>query len=261
MRRREFITLIGGAAGWPLAAQAKLPTMGTISPSAEGLRLVALVQRLRELGWIEDRNVAIAVRWAEGRPERYSEIAAEFIRLKVDVVVTGGTQSVLALKQATSIIPIVFATVADPVGIGLVASLARPGGNLTGVNFFSAELVAKRLDTLHELVPKAARVAVFHQPVRCSTRRGPADRRAGGCPRDRVGTPNPQSRDQPRNRKRSGSVCHQGYFWSCILLHCMSLRFGETGKHFGRSEVFSVCRDSSRRNAVHGGNFSLGSTL
>jgi putative ABC transport system substrate-binding protein len=166
MRRREFITLIGGAAGWPLAAraQAKLPTMGTISPSAEGLRLVALVQRLRELGWIEDRNVAIAVRWAEGRPERYSEIAAEFIRLKVDVVVTGGTQSVLALKQATSIIPIVFATVADPVGIGLVASLARPGGNLTGVNFFSAELVAKRLDTLHELVPKAARVAVFINP-------------------------------------------------------------------------------------------------
>jgi putative tryptophan/tyrosine transport system substrate-binding protein len=138
--------------------------MGTISPSAEGLRLVALVQRLRELGWIEDRNVAIAVRWAEGRPERYSEIAAEFIRLKVDVVVTGGTQSVLALKQATSIIPIVFATVADPVGIGLVASLARPGGNLTGVNFFSAELVAKRLDTLHELVPKAARVAVFINP-------------------------------------------------------------------------------------------------
>jgi hypothetical protein len=145
--RREFITLIGGAAAWPLAAraQAKLPTMGTISPSAEGLRLVALVQRLRELGWIEDRNVAIAVQWAEGRPERYSEIAAEFIRLKVDVIVTGGTQSVLALKQATSIIPIVFATVADPVGIGLVASLARPGGNLTGVNFLSAELVAKGL--------------------------------------------------------------------------------------------------------------------
>jgi putative ABC transport system substrate-binding protein len=167
MKRREFITLLGcGAAAWPLAAraQAKLPTMGTISPSAEGLRLVALVQRLRELGWIEDRNVAIAVRWAEGRPERYSEIAAEFIRLKVDVIVTGGTQSVLALKQATSIIPIVFATVADPVGIGLVASLARPGGNLTGVNFFSAELVAKRLDTLHELVPKAARVAVFINP-------------------------------------------------------------------------------------------------
>jgi putative tryptophan/tyrosine transport system substrate-binding protein len=167
VKRRSFITLLGGAAAWPTLrarAQAKLPTMGTISPSAEGLRLVALVQRLRELGWIEDRNVAIAVRWAEGRPERYSEIAAEFIRLKVDVIVTRGTQSVLALKQATSIIPIVFATVADPVGIGLVASVARPDGNLTGVNFFSAELVAKRLDTLHELVPKAARVAVFINP-------------------------------------------------------------------------------------------------
>ena len=154
MRRREFITLLGGAAAtWPLAAraQAKLPTvgfLGTISPSAEGLRLVAFVQRLRELGWIEDRNVAIAVRWAEGRPERYSEIAAEFIRLKVDVIVTGGTQSVLALKQATSIIPIVFPTAGDPVGSGLVVSLARPGGNVTGLSNLATDLDAKRLELL-----------------------------------------------------------------------------------------------------------------
>jgi putative ABC transport system substrate-binding protein len=160
--RRQFIFALGGAAAaWPLTARAqqpKVPTigfLGQISPSAEGLRLVALVQRLRELGWIEDRNVAIAVRWAEGRPERYSEIAAEFIRLKVDVIVTGGTQSVLALKQATSIIPIVFATVADPVGIGLVASLARPGGNITG------HLGSKRLDLLREVVPGLRRLAIL----------------------------------------------------------------------------------------------------
>jgi putative tryptophan/tyrosine transport system substrate-binding protein len=165
--RRQFITLLGGAAmTWPLAAraQAKLPTigfLGTISPSAEGLRLVALVRRLRELGWIEDRNVAIAVRWAEGRPERYSEIAAEFIRLKVDVIVTGGTQSVLALKQATSIIPIVFATVADPVGIGLVASLARPGGNITGLSMQQNDLGSKRLDLLREVVPGLRRLAIL----------------------------------------------------------------------------------------------------
>jgi putative ABC transport system substrate-binding protein len=163
LKRRDFIALVGGAAAWPLAAraQAKLPTigfLGTISPSAEGLRLVALVRRLRELGWIEDRNVAIAVRWAEGRPERYSEIAAEFIRLKVDVIVTGGTQSVLALKQATSIIPIVFATVADPVGIGLVASLARPGGNLTGVNFFSETAKALGLEVPAPLLARADEV-------------------------------------------------------------------------------------------------------
>jgi putative ABC transport system substrate-binding protein len=167
MRRREFIALLGGAAAtWPLAAraQAKLPTvgfLGTISPSAEGLRLVAFVQRLRELGWIEDRNVAIAVRWAEGRPERYSEIAAEFIRLKVDVIVTGGTQSVLALKQATSIIPIVFTTVADPVGIGLVASLARPGGNITGLSMQQNDLGSKRLDLLREVVPGLRRLAIL----------------------------------------------------------------------------------------------------
>ncbi len=165
--RRQFITLLGGAAmTWPLAAraQAKLPTigfLGTISPSAEGLRLVALVRRLRELGWIEDRNVAIAVRWAEGRPERYSDIAAEFIRLKVDVIVTGGTQSVLALKQATSIIPIVFATVADPVGIGLVASLARPGGNITGLSMQQNDLGSKRLDLLREVVPGLRRLAIL----------------------------------------------------------------------------------------------------
>ena len=132
MRRREFISLLGGAAvSWPLAAQAqqpsKLPTigfLGSATPSSWGPWITAFVQRLRELGWTEGRNVAIEVRWGEGRGERFAEIAAEFVRLKVDVIVTGGNAA-LSVKQATSVIPIVFAVAADPVGSGLVTSLAR----------------------------------------------------------------------------------------------------------------------------------------
>src|SRR5262245_60841625 len=139
MKRREFITLIGGAvAAWPLAAHAqqaaRLPTIGYLganTPSAESQRIGAFVQRLRELGWIEGRTMAIEVRWAEGRNERFAEIAAEFVRLQVDVIVTAGTAAVVTAKQATSVIPIVFAVAGDPIGTGLVASLARPGGNVT----------------------------------------------------------------------------------------------------------------------------------
>src|SRR6516164_1695904 len=138
MKRRAFITLLGGAAiAWPLAArgqQAKLPTIGFFGASTPlnwNPWTAAFVQRLRELGWIDGRTVAIEYRWAEGRNERYSEIATEFVRLKVDVILTVGT-AVPAAKQATSTIPIVFAIAVDPVGSGLVASLARPGGNVTG---------------------------------------------------------------------------------------------------------------------------------
>ena len=137
MKRRAFITLLGGAAiAWPLAArgqQAKLPTIGVLGASTPlnwNPWTAAFVQRLRELGWIEGRTVAIEYRWAEGRNERYSDIATEFVRLKVDVILTTGT-AVPAAKQVTSTIPIVFATATDPVGSGLVASLARPGGNVT----------------------------------------------------------------------------------------------------------------------------------
>ena len=140
MRRREFITLLGGAAAWPLAAGAqqpgKLPTIGLLStatPSAWSQRVAAFVQRLRELGWIEGRTIAIEYRWAEGHPERFADIAAELVRLKIDVIVTAGG-AVLAAKQATSVIPIVFAVANDPVGGGFVASLARPGGNVTGLS-------------------------------------------------------------------------------------------------------------------------------
>src|SRR2546425_5805499 len=135
MRRREFITLLGGAAAWPLAARAqqpgKLPTMGIIgsgTPATQGHWYAAFVQRLRELGWIDGRTVAVEYRWAEGRDERFAEIAAEFVQRKVDVIVTSSTVGVVAAKQATSVIPIVFVK-GDPVGTGFVASLARPGGH------------------------------------------------------------------------------------------------------------------------------------
>jgi putative ABC transport system substrate-binding protein len=149
VKRREFITLFGGAAAaWPLAAHAQQPAklrtigfLGGPTRAAAGQWYAALAQRLHELGWIEGRNVAIEYRWADGRFERFAEIAAEFVRLKVDVIVTAGPP-VFAAKQATSVIPIVFATVADPLGSGLVASLARPGGNVTGLSLTSPELGA-----------------------------------------------------------------------------------------------------------------------
>ncbi len=166
--RREFITLLGGAAAaWPSVGRAqpsgKLATIGFLGGGTEpGTRtwLAAFVQRLRELGWIESRTVAIEVRWAEGHFDRFADIAAEFIRLKVDVIVTAGPP-VFAAKQATSVIPIVFATVADPLGSGLVASLARPGGNVTGLSLTSPDLAGKRLELLSEAVAGLRRLAVM----------------------------------------------------------------------------------------------------
>jgi putative ABC transport system substrate-binding protein len=166
VKRREFITLLGGAAvAWPLAARAqqKLPTIGFLGSTArwtESPRDAALLERLRELGWIEGRTVAIEHRWAENRMERYAEIATEFVRLRVDVIVTFGT-AVPAFKQATSVIPIVFTIDADPVGRGLVASLARPGNNVTCLSAQSTDLVGKRLEILRELLPKRLRLAVM----------------------------------------------------------------------------------------------------
>src|SRR5262245_5909841 len=168
MRRREFITLIGGAAAWPVAAQAqqlsKLPTigfLGTATPSAWNHWVAAFVKRLGELGWVEGRTVAIEYRWTEGRSERAAEIAAEFVRLKVDVIVTSGTPQVAAAKQTTSVIPIVFALAGDPVGTGLVASLARPGGNVTGLSVLATDLPGKRIELLREAVPGLRRLAIM----------------------------------------------------------------------------------------------------
>ena len=168
MRRREFIAGLGGAAAWPLAARAqqpgKVPTIGFLgqgTPAAEGQRFAAFVHRLRELGWIESRTVAIEVRWAEGRAERAAEIAAELVRLKIDVIVTSGTPLVAAARQATSIVPIVFAVAGDPVGTGLVASLARPGGNVTGLSVLATDLPGKRIELLREAVPGLQRLAIM----------------------------------------------------------------------------------------------------
>jgi len=166
--RRELLAALGGtAAAWPLAARAqqagKVPTigfLGTTTASAWGPWTAAFVQRLRELGWIEGRNLAIEYRWADGRTGRFTEIAAEFVRLKVDVIVTGGLSAV-AVKQATSVIPIVFAVAADPVGTGLVASLVRPGGNVTGLSTQAPDLVGKRLELLREAVPELRRLAIL----------------------------------------------------------------------------------------------------
>jgi putative ABC transport system substrate-binding protein len=168
LKRREFITLLGGAAAWPLAARAQpsgkhrtIGFLGAATPSAASQWVAALVQRLRELGWIEGRTVAIEYRWAEGRNERLAEIAAEFVRLNVDVIVTWGTASVLAAKQATSVIPIVFASAGDPVGTGLVASLARPGGNVTGSSNQAADVAGKRLELSREFIPGLRHLAIL----------------------------------------------------------------------------------------------------
>ena len=169
IERRKFLATLGGAAAaWPLAARAqqaaKLPTIGFLvagTPSSHGQWVAAFVQRLRELGWIEGRTITIEYRWAEGRSERFAEIAAEFVRRKVDVIVTSATEAVVAAKQATSVIPIVIAAAGDPVGTGLVASLARPGGNVTGLSIQQTDVAAKRLELLREIVPGLRRLVIL----------------------------------------------------------------------------------------------------
>ncbi len=166
MKRREFIALVGSvAAMWPLVARAQQPALptvgflGTTTASAWGPWTAAFVERLRELGWIEGRTIAIEYRWAEGRSERFAEIAAEFVRLKVDVIITGGSAAVAA-KQATSVVPIVF-VLGEPVSTGLVATLARPGGNVTGLSNQQTDLPGKGLELLREVLPSLRRLAIM----------------------------------------------------------------------------------------------------
>jgi putative ABC transport system substrate-binding protein len=167
MRRREFIALIGGAAtAWPLAVRAQqgavpvIGFLGTATSAGFGQFVTAFVQQLNELGWVEGRNVAIEIRWAEGRNERYAEIAAEFVRLKVAIIVTSGA-AVEAVRHTTPTIPIVFAVARDPVGSGFVASLSRPGGNITGLSNQASDLGTKRLDVLRKVLPSLRRLAVM----------------------------------------------------------------------------------------------------
>jgi putative ABC transport system substrate-binding protein len=165
-RRKLLATLGGAAAAWPLAARAqqqgKLPTIGFLGAEATAWSayITAFAERLRALGWIEGRTIAIEYRWSEGRPERVAEIAAEFVRLKVDVIVTNGP-AVATLKQATSVIPIVFAVALDPVGGGLVASLAQPGGNVTGQSTQQSDLAGKRVELFRDVVPRLRRLAII----------------------------------------------------------------------------------------------------
>ena len=167
MKRRAFIAGLGGVAVWPVAGRAqlpgKLPTIGFLGPASSSAMSPwkeAFERRLRELGWIEGRTIAIEYRWADGRSDHFADVAADFVRSKVDVIVTTGT-AVPAFKRATSSIPIVFAVANDPVVSGLVASLSRPGGNVTGLSILASDLGGKRLEILRELVPDLRRLTIL----------------------------------------------------------------------------------------------------
>jgi putative ABC transport system substrate-binding protein len=168
MKRREFIALVSAAAAWPLSANAqqaaKIPSIGFLgaaTPAVANQWVNAFVKRLSELGWIDGLTVTIEYRWAEARAERYTEIAAELVKLNVNVIVTWGSAPVLAAKQTTKVVPIVFAAQMDPVGVGVVASLANPGGNVTGMSIQQTDTAGKRLGLLREVVPDLQRLAIM----------------------------------------------------------------------------------------------------
>jgi ABC-type uncharacterized transport system substrate-binding protein len=169
--RRQLMASLGAAAAWPLAARAQqagmrnIGFMGASAVTAVESWVTAFVQRLRELGWVEGRNVAIEYRWAEGRFERLAAFAAEFVRQRVDIIVAEGTVTTLAAKQATATIPIVFPIAGGPVGNNLVASLARPGGNVTGLSIQATDLAPKRLELFREILPDLVRLAIMAPPV------------------------------------------------------------------------------------------------
>jgi putative tryptophan/tyrosine transport system substrate-binding protein len=214
--RRKFLATLGGAAAaWPLAAYAQQPAKPVIglldprSPDAMADRLRTFRLGLKEVGYVEGENVTIIYRFAEGQLDRLPELAAELVRRRVTVIAASATSAAIAAKPATTTIPIAFIAIEDPVRLGLVASLARPGGNLTGINFFIGELVAKRLDLLHELLPRAVRVAVLVNPADATNtvstlRHVEAAAHAIGL-QVKFSTPAPAARSMPRSRM-SGAI-------------------------------------------------------
>ena len=181
MRRREFVTLVGGAAAWPLAARAQQPVIGFLndgSSDAFARRLEAFRQGLSELGYVEGQNIAIEFRWAEGRYDQLPVMAADLARRQVAVIAASASPSALAAKGATSTIPIIFAIGGDPVKFGLVKSVARPDGNVTGINFFTTAVGQKRLGLLHELVAKGAVIGFLVNPSNPNTTRDTEDTQA-----------------------------------------------------------------------------------
>ena len=175
MKRREFITVLGSAAVWPASAQAqpakvaRVGFLGLVSPSSHASRVAAFRAGLRDLGWMEGRNLVIEFRWAEGNYDRLPALAEELIRLNIDVLVTNGAAGALAAKKATSTIPIVITAVSDMQALGLVSSLSRPGGNITGLSVFTTELIAKRIELVKEAVPSVTRAALLVNPGNAAT--------------------------------------------------------------------------------------------
>ena len=208
------MALLGGAAaGWPLAArgqQAAMPVVGFLdirSPEAMTDRLRGFRQGLRDTGYVEDDNVKILYRWADNKIERVQELTAELVRRQVAVIYAGGsTAVVLTAKAATTSIPIIFVVPEDPVRLGLVAAIARPGDNLTGINFLNTELVAKQLAILHEMVPRAVRVAVFVNPANVPTLQA-TERGAPGCPHHGAANSDVPSQHKQGNRYCVFNIC------------------------------------------------------
>ena len=207
MIRREFITLLGGAvAAWPLAARAQqsaAPVIGFVSSrSLDGSarHAAAFSQGLSQTGYVEGQNVTVEHHWPDGKYDRLPSFMADLVRRRVAVIAAIGDPSTLAAKAATATIPIAFGVSGDPVAHGLVASLARPGGNATGINFLTSEVLAKRLGLLRELVPQAVRVAVLVNPTKCPEHRTNVTRCAGSGPRNRASNSDSQRQHKPRDR-------------------------------------------------------------